>query len=131
VLRALNVDKPGTKRSFDGVPAWAYISAGEAAGKLGFPKKAELKSVAADLGATVKEVHDCLEAGEALRCRFLIPTTPTENLTPLTLSAPSVPGWLSPDAGLGASTDDVDGEETTEIGFLEQGEKDTAEIMAG
>lgn len=123
VQRAIDVNSPGTKRTFGGLPAWAYVRPeGLKISKIG-----ELKPWAIAFDASAKEIRECLRAGEALRCRFLIPTVPAANPTPLALSAPSVPDWIDPNAGLGVNEDDVKGE----TALLEEGDADTAEILAG
>jgi hypothetical protein len=135
VTRSLDVHSPGTKRTFkdedmpeNSLPFWAYTTPHDTNGqKLKIPSLKELKPLENWLGASAREIQECLKAGEALRCRFLIPTAPAVNLTPRTLSAPSVPDWIDPDAGLGGHRD----EELSNIALLEQADADTAEIMAG
>ena len=123
-LRAVNVHTPGTKRTFDGLPSWAYF----APSGLKVPKIGALKSEAALLDIPAREIQECLKAGEALRCRFLIPAPPAKNPTPDILSAPSVPDWLIEMAGMGASPAE---EAKGEFGFLSDDDRDTGEIMAG
>jgi hypothetical protein len=80
VLRSFNVHEPGTKRIFEGLPAEAYnsprLSNGLKAKSLSLK---ELKTLGKWLDADAKELQECTEAGEAWRCRFLIPTVPAEN----------------------------------------------------
>jgi len=134
-LRSFNVHESGMKRIFERLPKWAYMSPRITDGpNAKIPSLIELKSLEKWFDATAKELQECLKAGEALRCRFLIPTLPVDNpnYDPVTrevkLSAPSVPEWISPDAGLGQSSEE---EELGDIALLEQVDADTAEIMAG
>ncbi len=134
-LRSFSVHEPGTKRTFEGLPKWAYMSPKITEGpSLKIPSLTELKLLEKWFDVTAKELQECLKAGEALRCRFLIPTLPADNpnynsaTCEVKLSAPSVPEWLSPDAGLGEPGEE---EERGEIDIMEEGDLDTADIMAG
>jgi hypothetical protein len=75
-----------------------------------------IKEVAAILDAPQREVAACLRAGEALRCRFLVPFLIRQNDTPDELSWPCEPEWIDPDR---------DG------GFLGEEDRDTADILIG
>ena len=123
-LRSHNVHTPGTKRTFEGLPYWAHCTLRE----LKVPKIGELKAEAALLDIPAREIRECLKAGEALRCRFLIPAPPARNPTPNVLSAPSVPDWLIEMAGMGVSPAD---EARGELDFFADADRDTGEIMAG
>jgi hypothetical protein len=68
-----------------------------------------------------RKVEAALRSGEALRCRFLIPTTPAHNGTPDKLSAPNEPEWLAP-----GSVEEDDRES-----LFETVDHDTAEILQG
>jgi hypothetical protein len=72
--------------------------------------------VAKELDASPKDVAAYLRAGEALRCRFLVPFLIMWNETPDELSWPCEPEWLNPDY---------------ENEFLGQEELDTAQILVG
>jgi hypothetical protein len=143
VWRSFNVLEPGTKRVFIykddeikwGLPNWAYIAPCDTVGGgIKIPPLKELKTLEKWLDASAKEMQECLAAGESLRCRFLIPTIPANNPGAISknssnwiLSAPSVPDWIHPDAELGKP----EKEERGEIALFEEGDIDTAEIMAG
>jgi hypothetical protein len=70
-----------------------YFSRSKLGGKL---NDAYAKLFASELEADVPEVMCALRSGEALRCRFLVPTYPAMNPTPEALSAPGNPDWLNP-----------------------------------
>ena len=63
----------------------------------------------------------CYRSGEALRCRFLVPSLPAKNETPEELSIAAEPEWLNPDY------DDDEGA-TWELTEQDQG---TADILIG
>jgi hypothetical protein len=111
VTRRIDADSPGGKRTFDGLAAQFYMSMPaafvakakkEQLHKLlrviypGMPAKPAMATLCAELFATPEDIKAALRSGEAFRCRFLIPTTPTKNPTPNKLSAPSEPEWLAP-----------------------------------
>jgi hypothetical protein len=122
VQRKYDIHHPGVKRCFDGVSEAAYLSARPAGAELDFKV---VEKLAKQWDADPRKIAECLIAGEALRCRFLIPTTPATNLTPDRLSAPAEPEWLDEDA-------DVDLIEDGDVSKLQSEEYlDTSEIMQG
>jgi hypothetical protein len=74
-----------------------------------------------DLFAKPREIAAALRSETALRCWFLIPTTPALNPRPDTLSAPSEPEWLRPDVP------DEDDRES----IFDTVDRDTVHIMMG
>jgi hypothetical protein len=94
VPRTIDLAKPGPKRDLDYDHPWAF-----AMGKgLKTPRKKDLEKYFENMrlwfDADPKDAAACLKAGEALRCRFLVPTLPAENPTPEKLSAPLIPNWI-------------------------------------
>jgi hypothetical protein len=79
-----------------------------------------IRTLAGEVDASERDVAACLRSGEALRCRFLVPSLPAPNETPDELSAPWEPEWLNPDY-----------DENDDVFDLTQEDKDTAEILMG
>lgn len=75
-----------------------------------------IRELATILEAPEKKVAACLRAGEALRCRFLVPFLIRQNDTPDELSWPCEPEWIDPDR---------------EDEFLGVEDRDTADILIG
>jgi hypothetical protein len=95
VKRDVDVHNLGVKRTLIAECPWLYISHDEGSGAP--PLTADdLKEIAQLLDAPLKAVARCYAAGEAFRCRFLVPTIPATNKTPLVLSAPRMPEWSDP-----------------------------------
>jgi hypothetical protein len=58
--------------------------------------KRAIERTAKILGAPFKEVAACYRSGEALRCRFLVPSLPAKNETPEELSIAAEPDCSIP-----------------------------------
>jgi hypothetical protein len=112
--RWLDVHHVGVKRELVGQWQWLYISRDLATDRIPLTPE-NLIEYAALLDAPVEEVTVCYEAGEAFRCRFLAPTIPATNRTPLTLSKPRMPDWIDTQWGEMSEED----AEQLEIAFAE------------
>jgi hypothetical protein len=124
--RFRDVHSPGTKRDFEGLPALLWCSWGpskksgrdhlkDLARNQGWTVNDALRYFCVLLDAKPKDILAALDTGEALRCRFLVPTTPARNATPDKLSAQHEPEWLSPTSTGGDSMFDSAAYETAEI----------------
>jgi hypothetical protein len=117
--RTIDVHNLGVKRELIGEYPQFYFSAAAVKGVI---SKAMVKRTAEILEAPFKDVAGCYRSGEALRCRFLVPSIPRGSQTPDELSIAAEPEWLNPDYDEG----DEEG-----ILALTREDEDTAEILIG
>jgi hypothetical protein len=133
VMRVFDVHSPGTKRDFEGLPVQFYVSHGPSkkrgrdhlkvmARRQGKTAKALMRELCDMLNASPEDIEAALDTGDALRCWFLVPTTPGRNPTPDVLSAASWPDWV---VSNGASTDDEHDSLFDTVDF------ETADVLAG
>jgi hypothetical protein len=115
--RTIDVHNVGVKRKLIAEFPEFYYSMPAVRGVM---DKAAIKKTAEVLGVSFKDVAACYRSGEALRCRFLVPSMPAGNETPGELSMDVKPEWRNPDY-------DEEGEGLA----LTEEDQDTAEILIG
>jgi hypothetical protein len=118
--RTIDIHNLGTKRGLISKFPEFYFSGPPVKGVI---KREMIEQTADVLGVPFKEVAECYRSGEALRCRFLVPSMPTKNGTPDDLSLPGYPEWLDPDY----EEDDNEGSPWN----LTDQDRDTGDILVG
>jgi hypothetical protein len=101
-VRGVDIHGLGVKRKLDGRVFDLYLSGSPIKRPI---DRALIRKRAELLGVPEKEIAACSRSGEALRCRFLVPSYPAENFTPDELSLPCEPDWLNPDFDEGEDDD--------------------------
>ncbi len=126
VPRVMRVHMPGPKREYKDDIDWAVMY--DPNNKP--PSLKVLKQYESWFGISAHEMQECLNAGEPLRCRYLVPTVPALNETPDQLSAPAYPDWLEEEDKKKKSELD-ERENLPIIDDYDHYDNDTIEILAG
>lgn len=100
-----------------------YFSRSKLAGPMKQKDIERIKRIAEILDQPLKDVAACYRNGEAMRCRFLVPSLPAKNETPDELSLASWPEWVDPDY--------QENDEEDAPWNVSEEERDTAEILIG
>jgi hypothetical protein len=117
--RTIDVHNLGVKRTMIAEYPEFYRSA---PGFKGVISRKTVERTAEVLGASFNDVAACYRSGEALRCRFLVPSVPRGSETPDELGMMAKPEWLNPD---------YDDGEDEGMFTLTKEDEETAEILIG
>jgi hypothetical protein len=116
--RTIDVHNLGVKRGLIDEFREFYFSGPPVKGAM---NRKIIEKTARVLEAPFKDVAACYRSGEAMRCRFLVPSLPAKNPTPDALSIAAEPAWLNPDY------DDED----APWKVTEEEDQDTADVISG